>query len=333
MSYRCAILGLGRIASRYQEDPRRHGAVTHAAAFAAHPHCRLVAGYDPDAQQRRRFARAWPGTRVYADLEELFTAERPDIIGIASPVATHVPLLLRAFAARPRAIVCEKPLCRTPQELQRIRRTWKSLGKQRPVVAFNCTRRWDPLHQWVARQLHRSRFGTTQTVHALYSGSFLSTSAHLLDELRMLIGEVTWVQAAESRATDALNGRIGFRSGATATLQWIDARPYLQYEIDCFGSTGRLRLSQSGFQLDAWRAAPHPHFSGQRTLVPKPLRHPVGRPGDMTPVVADLVRCIRRGAQPLCTMDDALRTAELQFALLRSAAHGGKRITIQRGSL
>ncbi|MBI4239282.1 MAG: Gfo/Idh/MocA family oxidoreductase [Deltaproteobacteria bacterium] len=328
MSYACAIIGLGQIASRYQEDPRRGKTATHAAAMAAHPQCRLVAGYDPDAGQRRRFARAWPGTRVYDDLDALLATECPAIIGLATPVETHAALLRRLLRYRPRALLCEKPLCRNAQELQQLRRMWSALGRDRPIVTCNCTRRWDPLHQWTAQQLRRGRIGRLQTVHTLYSGNFLSTSAHLLDELRMLLGEVAWVHAASTGTADALNGWIGFRSGATAVLQWIDARGYLSYEIDCYGTTGRLRLGQSGFQLESWRTTKHPHFSGYRALTPCRMRHPTGHPGDLAPVIADLVRCIRQRKRPLCTMEDAFRTATLQFALLRSAARGGVRLAV-----
>lgn len=329
--FRAVILGLGKIASRYQEDPRRRGIVTHAAAYRAHPRCELVAGFDRNLSQRRRFARRWKGVRVYGDLQKLLTTEQPDIISICTPPESHARLIQQVLEYSPKAIFCEKPVATTLIEAQKVKR---ALGRTKTAFSLNISRRWDRMHQKIARDIEKGRWGSVQSVDAYYTGSFLSTGTHLVDGLRMLVGEIGWVQAVPPFSRSAGGGiqaALGFEKGGAAFLHHLDRSHYLIYELDIYLSKGRVRLNDSGFESSCWGVGPCSQFSDFCALTPMKSPYGAGYQGVLKEAVNDLVSAASGGCLPLGTLEDGMRALEIQEALLKSSKEGGTRIWRRRG--
>ena len=72
----------------------------------------LIGAHDPTPAALEQNA---PGVRAFADAETLL-AQSPDIVDIITPPPTHRALIEAALAARPRAIICQKPFCQTLAE-------------------------------------------------------------------------------------------------------------------------------------------------------------------------------------------------------------------------
>jgi predicted dehydrogenase len=85
---RAAVVGLGRIGSLLEGDPKREKPCTHAGAIAALPNCILAAGADAEPERRRLFAERW-GVPVYADAEEMLAREKPALLSIATHPDSH----------------------------------------------------------------------------------------------------------------------------------------------------------------------------------------------------------------------------------------------------
>src|SRR5664279_298267 len=89
-----AVIGLGSIGQGYDYDSE--GLIlTHARAFARHPGFELLAGVDPDANQRERFERQYH-----------------------LPTSPDAAIFAQILAARPKAVLCEKPLAQTLADAQ-----------------------------------------------------------------------------------------------------------------------------------------------------------------------------------------------------------------------
>lgn len=327
--YRAAIIGLGKIGSRYQEEPGRRGIVTHAAAWAGHPACTLVAGADPRPSQRAAFAKRWPETRVYADAAAMLRTEQPDIISIASPTDQHVAHLLLALRAHPKAILCEKPLAYTSRNLRTVR---TALARHRVPIAVNFSRRWDAMLQAVAADLRRKRYGAIQHIDAYYTGSLSTNGSHMVDCLRLLAGEPRWAQAFPPFATSprqGVGGLFGFASGVVAHLHHLDTDQYVFFECDCYCTGGRIRLVDHGAGARVWRTAAHARFRGMRALRNRASPYGRGYRDVLSQAASDLVACIGRARHPRCTVQDGLRALQIQDALLQSAGKKGRRVVIR----
>jgi len=89
-----------------------------ARNFAAIPGCELAWCCDSDDGARERWARAFPGTRVTADLDDLLGDPALDAVVLATPVATHGPLAHHVLTAGKHCFV-EKPLAYTVEDAER----------------------------------------------------------------------------------------------------------------------------------------------------------------------------------------------------------------------
>ena len=56
------------------------------------------------------------GLRAYVEIEDMLTAEQPDIVDIITPPPTHFDTISAALAHRPKAIICQKPFCETLEQ-------------------------------------------------------------------------------------------------------------------------------------------------------------------------------------------------------------------------
>ena len=160
MSHRVALIGLSWISADpagAASDPALGTAVpySHASALAALEGVRVVAGCDivPAAREQflERWGPRWPGLKVYEDYHEMLAAQRPDVVGIATPDHLHGAPVRAAIEAGARAILCEKPLAVSLAEADALIAAVEGAGV---IMNVNYTRRWMP--DWVeARRLVR----------------------------------------------------------------------------------------------------------------------------------------------------------------------------------
>lgn len=105
---RVAIIGTGGIAR------------SHVAAVRANePHVQLVGAMDIDPQRIEAFSREHAIPAHYTDAAELLAQTRPDIVMIATPPSTHADLCVQSMEAGA-WVLCEKPLCASLAEFDRI---------------------------------------------------------------------------------------------------------------------------------------------------------------------------------------------------------------------
>jgi predicted dehydrogenase len=97
VTLRVVTLGAGYFARFHHDGWRRIDGVEHAG----------VADGDPATGAAHR------------DLAELLALE-PDIVDIATPPPSHAPAIRAALAARPRAVICQKPFCTSPEEARAV---------------------------------------------------------------------------------------------------------------------------------------------------------------------------------------------------------------------
>jgi len=325
MTFKAVIVGCGRIGSEFADDPRVSGIYSHAGAYSANPDVELVAVCDVDRGRADRAAARWR-VPAYTNATQMLCQTMPDIVSICSPDSTHAEVMRWCLdVPSVRGIFAEKPLAQNLPDAMQLERI--AVDSDRKVVV-NYIRRYAAGHHSVRELIARGDLGTLHSVTGLYSGGLLHNGSHWVDLARWLFGEVVAVEAM-SRAGD--DGAIAtphvllhFANGLAACL--FGAGPYGIFEMDIIGSSGRIRIAESGHVIEAFRIGDNPRYSGFTALLPDGKWNG-GLEYAMVHALEDLVSCMRTGKRPSCSIEDGVAALQVCMAGLE-AAGSGRRISL-----
>ena len=202
----------------------------------------LVAVCDRDPATHAHVLSTDAGIPVYEELEAMLDAEAPELVDVATPPDTHLPLVSK-IAARGIDVICQKPIAPTRDEAVRLVRCCDDAGV---VLAVHENIRWTPWHRELARlvgtgrlgRLHRIcmrlRPGDGQGADAYLSRQpyfqtmrrFLihETAIHWIDTFRFLFGEITGVFARLEKLNPVIAGEdsaivvFAFENGASGVF-------------------------------------------------------------------------------------------------------------------
>lgn len=191
----------------------RSGWNIHAEGLANLPDkFRVAAVADPDAE-RQAEARSRFGATAYAAPADMFADPEVEIVVIATPSHTHVPLASAALTAG-KHVVVEKPIATTTDEVDRLGELARV--HDRLITAFQ-NQRLDPSFLVVRDVIDSGRIGepvlirrTThrytrrddwQTVRRLGGGELPNTALHFLDQLLTLVPDAELDVFADLRHT------------------------------------------------------------------------------------------------------------------------------------
>jgi len=326
--FKAAIVGCGRIASLFDDDPKRKVSVaTHAGAYKSNTRIELVAAADIDPLRLKNFGERWGLTSLYADYVEMLERQKIDILSVCTWNSTHYAICKNACLHGVKAIFCEKPIT---DRLADADKMVELCREKKVILAVNHLRRWDKLHQQIKQYIAEGKLGKIQGASAYYTAGIANTGTHLLDILRLLFGEVEWLSANFKNDFDAPDPcpdvYLYFKQGFGVTLQGMDVGSYLILEIDIFGTKGRLRIKDSGFSACLWEVVDHPEFSGYKGLGQERQAFGAGLKDTMANAVNDIIGCINTATLPMSSGEDGRAALELICAIHASGKEqkGGK---------
>lgn len=198
------------------------GAVFHAPLVAATPGLRLAAVVTSDPERAQRAQSSYPGVSIFDSAERLWErADALDLVVVASPNSTHVPLALAALRAG-LPLVVDKPLAPTAAEGRALVEEARRRGLL--LTVFH-NRRWDGDFLTVRRLLgegalgrvlrFESRFerwrpepkpGWRQSGESGEAGGLLyDLGSHLIDQSLLLFGPARRVYAELGRPYAGVN--------------------------------------------------------------------------------------------------------------------------------
>lgn len=227
---RIAVVGAGLIGRKHIEA-LTSGVEDYVLAGVADP-----APSAADAGRKR-------GYDVYASVEEMLAAAKPDGVVIATPNQLHVSTGLACVAAG-LPILIEKPVADTVGEALRLIEAAEAAGV---ATLTGHHRRHNPIMAKAAGLIRDGAIGRPVAATALWlshkpegyhdlawrrepgGGPVLINAIHDIDCLRMLLGDIETVQATTSSAArgfaveDTAAAIFTFKSGALGTLMLSDA--------------------------------------------------------------------------------------------------------------
>lgn len=314
--YRAAVVGLGAIGLGFDADaPPGERVQTHSRAFSEHPGFELVAGADPAPEARSRFTARY-GAHAYATLDALLAVQQVDVIAIAAGTSAHRGLVERSVAARPRAILCEKPLA--PDARDGVAMV-EAAAREGVLLAVNYNRRFDPGIAELRARLDAGEFGEIRKGVVWYAKGLANNGSHYLDLLDHLLGEARdprLVRPGRRLANGDIEPDFVVHFG-DAPVYFLAGRheDYSHGGFDLFGSKGRIQYDAGGRDVRTWLGAQDAEFSGYVTLreTPNLARNDVER--YQWHVACALHAALESGMPPVSTGASALRSLRLVDAL------------------
>jgi predicted dehydrogenase len=195
--------------------------VFHAPLIEATAGLTLAAIVTSNPERQDDAQRAHPGARIVAAADELWESARDlDLVVVASPNRTHIPLASAALAAGLHVVV-DKPLARTASEGRRL--IDEARAQERMLTVFQ-NRRWDGDFLTVRRLLAENALGSPLRFESRFErwrpipkggwreegapeeagGLLYDLGSHLIDQALVLFGPASYVYAELDRRRESV---------------------------------------------------------------------------------------------------------------------------------
>ncbi len=246
----------------------------HGYAYARADEYELVAACDLNPAAFDRFFEraqiARGSIREYTDYHEMFAKENLDVVSVATPDHLHINPVCDAAEAGIKGIFCEKPLCTTLEDADRIIETLERTGAK---MAVDHTRSFIPAYQAVKNAIwHEQSIGGLTRIVAHMGGRrsmLFRNGTHLVDAVCFFANaDPVWVIASHERGFEdygtVYKGEGGkdpmldpgstviveFANGVRAIINSAKQTPAI-FEFDLQGPGGRYVLNDSSCR--AWK--------------------------------------------------------------------------------
>ncbi len=254
MSYKILIIGCGNIGAGYDFD---NGFVqTHAKAFFLHPKF-TPTFFDLDSTLAEKVANQYEASFL-TNLEEIELSEF-DCISICTPTTTHTELLIKAFEAKVKLVVCEKPVASELEDLKSLQAKYQ-LSDTRVVV--NYIRRFLPCY--IDLKLYIQEVLKTEPLTNLsirYQRGFVNNAGHALDLVQYLLGAEMELENVETsnHVFDAFpnDPTMSLRAnwdGVNVDVLGISNVKFSHFEVDIFFEYHRIHLKEAGNIIEVSKA-------------------------------------------------------------------------------
>lgn len=341
-SYRAVLVGTGGIGD------------AHVRAVAdTNGRATLVAACDIDAARARAFCERHNIPRFHTDYAAMLKAEKPDVVLVAAPPGLHADMSIAAMEAGAWAL-CEKPLCASLAEFDRIAAAEQRTGR-RTACVFQMRFASSNIH--VRSLLRAGTFGRplVAVCHTLWyrdaayyavpwrgkwstelGGPTMSQGIHTMDHLLNLLGDWTEVRAIadtlyhQIEVEDVSMALVTFASGARASIinSVLSPRQETYLRLDCEHATLELTHLYA-YKRENWKLTPaNPAAGTELQSAWNAFPPDVGSTHGAQ--LNALLDCLAANTVPLTSGAEARRTLEFLTALYKSAYTG---TTVTRGSI
>ena len=335
---RAAVIGLGRIASTWDEERSKydgwHLPHAHIGCMVAVPELEIVGLSDTWAEQREAARAKWGIDALFEDYREMLASTRPQIVSICTSMKPRTEILLEIANGDygVQAIWAEKPLTYSLEQADEVIAACRKAGIH---LAVNCTHRWRDSFTQTREMIDDGLIGDVIHVQGGLNCNLSHNGSHLITRLTMFTdAPVAWV-AGEAESDEAVAGEEDFagngyfvcQNGVRGLFRGMHTGG-LELSYDITGTDGMIRLMDDSRSPELWRI--EDGMPGQRGPTPvchffRPSHSP--RPAGVN-VLYDLMNCIETGEDSRCTGEDAREALEIALAVRESHRKGGGRVDL-----
>jgi predicted dehydrogenase len=338
---RAALIGTGGIAGSHLR-----------AVQALSERIRLVAAVDIDPARVQSFCATHAIPTAYTDVTAMLAQEQPQIVHLCTPPGTHANLSIQCLEAGA-WVLCEKPLCASLAEMDRIEAAEQRTGNYcSSVFQYRFGSAGQHLKRLITEgALGRLLVATSLTVwhrtDAYYAvpwrgkwatelgGVTMNHAIHAIDFLLWLVGEWREVRAMMGTLNHTIDvedvsmASIRFASGAMASITNSVNSPreesYMRFDFQ----NATIELTHLYSYSNAnWRYTPLKGAVDESAVAQwQPM---VEIPSTHTAQLAALLDAYAQGVRPPVSGPDVRGTLEFLASLYKSAMHG---TPVVRGSI
>ena len=334
--WRTAIMGFGKIAAGYTEDPltaKYFPYSTHAQVLKEHPSFDWLAVVDPSDDAERNARERWDIPIVVPTLKELLRVLQPEVLVIATPPERRdfslddIPGL--------RAVVVEKPLGIDCEVSQKFVEMCRDRGI---LLQVNLWRRADSLFRRLAAGELKSRIGALQAASVVYGNGLRNNGTHLVDFVRMVLGEVVAIQSFAGSSIEPagpISGDLQFpfairlESGISVMFQPLRFEHYRENGLDVWGEDGRLSIMLEGLSVTVCQRNKNRALSDAFEIAsdrPEALKTTAGKA--LYKLYDNLASALSGSDVLWSTGESALKTTQVVEGVIHSFQQGGRVITL-----
>lgn len=250
-----ALIGLGLIASKYSSDKAMLKSLnffTHAQVLDKHQNYNWISGVDPSEKARNDAEKSWGARELVSSVRKLKNRERYEVIVLATPPESRLEII-KDFPSL-KAVIVEKPLGNSYNSSALFLEECEKRGIQ---VQVNLTRRADlKMRSFFNGELNK-KIGSTQFVFGTYGRGLYNYGTHLIDLIRMLIGEISSVTCLSSHKDQDLGPikndlNLSFlmktHEGVQIVMHPLNHSFYREGSLDIWGEKGRIEIFQEGLK-------------------------------------------------------------------------------------
>lgn len=342
---RTAIIGTGGIAQAHA-----------AAATALADRVDLVAAVDVDPVRLAAFREKYGVGAGYGDVAEMLDRERPDVVQICTPPGSHVELSLACLEAGA-WVLCEKPLCGSLADMDRIDAAEQRTGRYVSSVA---QWRFGSGGQHLRRLIRSRAMGHLQVgvCNTLWyrpadyyavpwrgrwaselGGVSLCLGLHIMDLLLYLFDDWTEIRAMMATLDRDIENEnvsmaiVRFQGGAMVSVvnSAVSGRQESYLRLDFARATVEL-TTLYGYRNANWRYSLPPDASDaeRHTLEQHWSKLPEEIATSQTSQLAAMLDDLQAGRRPLVSGAEVRRSIEFLLSLYKAACTGE---AVERGSI
>ena len=254
MRYRIGIVGCGRIAVEFEDDPAREHPCTHIGAYSQLSSAIVACAAETDPIKLEYISRRWKIPHLYKDYREMLRKEELDVISVCTPLELHKQVVVDAAKSRVKAIFCEKPMAVSLAEAAEMVKACRDYGV---YLTINHSRRWDANYGEIRKTLGNGVLGDVVKIVGGYTSGLMAMGTHLIDLMHQFFGDVEWVIGLKEDAAGIsslwysenyhpedppVSGIMGFKTGITGQLYATCQTDYPFFKLEIFTREGRINI-------------------------------------------------------------------------------------------
>jgi len=268
---KAGIIGLGRIASLYEEDAmarQYYPYLTHAGSYSKHHSVELVCGADINKKRLKKFGAMWGVNKLYTDYNRMLEENNLDILSICTYSDLHYDIIKSASNCV-KVIFCEKPFTRNSGEIRQIIHLEKVFGTK---IAINLYREYDKSHLQVRELLQKERYGKIKRINCYYGKGLKNMGTHLIGYLIGTLGVPEKINVLSKRMYRGneeftYDVYMEFKKGIPVLIQPCDFNNYRLFEMDFICQKGRVQILDEGLTIKVFDAVKNRAESGAYELI------------------------------------------------------------------
>ncbi len=312
--FRVLIIGAGRIGATF-DKPGDKNILTHAHAFSRTKGFVLHGFIDSDYGKAQQASKIWGGDAFWG-LDEALQADIVDVVCLAAPDEYHADYLKELARHDIKLIFAEKPLTHTWEETEQIADLYSQLALP---LAVNYSRRYVPEFSYWRECIQAGDWGRFLGGNVYYGKGLVHNGSHLLDLLLYLFGDLRLIKTLE-KINDyyphdpSLSALLQLKQEGFFHLQAMDYNYYGFCEMELLFEKKRVRMVNSGFNLEEYDVKDNPIFEGYRGLFhSRSLSSSLGIA--MENAAANIYGFLTKNERLFCDIDDALAVSRLCRAI------------------